>query len=358
MAKAKKLKSGSWRCLVYDYTDADGKRHYESFTAGTKKEAEFLAAEFLNNKDKTDRPKKEKDYTVIKALEEYCEIKNNVLSPATIRGYKGMINIYFDEIKSLKLSELTNAKIQKWINNLSKDKSPKTISNVYGLLSSAISMFCPDAVYHVKLPQKVIYSSYVPSDCDIKALIDYFSASNKDMLISVYMAAFGTMRRSEICALTAGDVSGNVIHVSKAIVKNSTGEFVEKKTPKTSSSNRYVEMPDFVIDILPKSGKLVNINPNQITSQFSRTIKKIGIPSFRFHDLRHYAASIMHAIGIPDVYIMQRGGWSSDSTLKRIYRGSIEDYQRQYTKDILTHYEGMQHEIQHGFKKPLKNQGL
>ena len=30
MAKAKKLKSGSWRCLVYDYTDASGKRHYKS----------------------------------------------------------------------------------------------------------------------------------------------------------------------------------------------------------------------------------------------------------------------------------------------------------------------------------------
>ncbi len=46
MAKAKKLKSGSWRCLVYDYTDLDGKQHYESFTAPTKKEAEYLAAEF------------------------------------------------------------------------------------------------------------------------------------------------------------------------------------------------------------------------------------------------------------------------------------------------------------------------
>ena len=50
MAKAKKLKSGNWRCLVYDYTDENGKRHYESFTAETKKEAEYLAAEFALNK--------------------------------------------------------------------------------------------------------------------------------------------------------------------------------------------------------------------------------------------------------------------------------------------------------------------
>lgn len=47
-------------------------------------------------------------------------------------------------------------------------------------------------------------------------------------------------------------------------------------------------------------------------------MKKLDIPHFRFHDLRYYSASIMHAIGVPDVYIMERGGWSSDKTLKKI----------------------------------------
>jgi hypothetical protein len=37
MAKAQKLPSGSWRYLVYDYTDSQGKKHYKSFTADTKK---------------------------------------------------------------------------------------------------------------------------------------------------------------------------------------------------------------------------------------------------------------------------------------------------------------------------------
>ena len=50
MAKAKKLPSGKWRALVYDYTDSNGKRKYQSFTAETKKEAEFLAAHYCLNK--------------------------------------------------------------------------------------------------------------------------------------------------------------------------------------------------------------------------------------------------------------------------------------------------------------------
>ena len=46
MAKAKKLPSGSWRVRVYDGKGADGKDRYKSFTAATKREAEFLAAEY------------------------------------------------------------------------------------------------------------------------------------------------------------------------------------------------------------------------------------------------------------------------------------------------------------------------
>ena len=50
MPKAKKLPSGSWRCRVYSYTDADGKKHQESFTAPTKAEAEMMAAEYATKK--------------------------------------------------------------------------------------------------------------------------------------------------------------------------------------------------------------------------------------------------------------------------------------------------------------------
>lgn len=68
---------------------------------------------------------------------------------------------------------------------------------------------------------------------------------------------------------------------------------------------------------------------------------------FRFHDLRHYSASIMHAIGVPDVYIMERGGWSSDHTLKRIYCGAMDDFSQKFTNLTNEHFTTMQHEMQH-----------
>ena len=55
MAKAKKLKSGAWRTLVFSHFEIiDGKKQrvYESFTSPDKKESEYMAAEFAREKKK------------------------------------------------------------------------------------------------------------------------------------------------------------------------------------------------------------------------------------------------------------------------------------------------------------------
>ena len=55
---------------------------------------------------------------------------------------------------------------------------------------------------------------------------------------------------------------------------------------------------------------------------------------FRFHDFRHYSASIMHA----------RGGWKTDTVLKAVYRNVINDEQKKFTDKINSHFTTMQHE--------------
>lgn len=335
MAKAKKLPSGNWRCQVYDYTDGAGKRHYKSFTAATKRGAEHLAAEYADTKKERPHPLK---VTVGKALDNYIDIKSNVLSPSTVRGYRTARNSNYYDIENILLEDLTQEVIQIWVNSLAAQKNAKTVKNAHGLLSAMLSMYMPDFTLRTALPKKQKEVPYIPTESDIRLIVEFFKEKDAEMLKAVYLAAFGTLRRSEICGLSGKDIEGNVIHVHSAVVLDDSKNWI-RKTTKTASSDRYITMPDFVINALPKNGDIVNINPTIITKRFSVALAKLGIPHFRFHDLRHYSASIMHAIGIPDQYIMQRGGWSSDGVLKEIYRNTIDDYTKKFSVQINEYFE-------------------
>ncbi|MBO5208026.1 MAG: site-specific integrase [Lachnospiraceae bacterium] len=335
MATAKKLPSGQWRTLVYDYTDEHGKRHYESFTAKTKRESEHLAAEYAVTKKKKPDVLK---VTVGKALDNYINIKSNVLSPSTIRGYKALRRNYYSDIQMLTLENLSQEVVQIWVNSLSTKMDAKTVKNAHGLLSAMLSVYFPSLTLHTALPKKEKEIPYIPTETDIQRIIEYFKRTDTEMLKAVYLAAFGTLRRSEICGLTGADITGNIIHIHSAVVMNDSAEWIRKNT-KTASSDRYVTLPSFVIDVLPKSGAIVSITPSKISARFSSALKKLDIPHFRFHDLRHYSASIMHALGIPDQYIMQRGGWSSDGILKAVYRNTMDDYTERFNNQINSYFE-------------------
>ncbi len=47
----------------------------------------------------------------------------------------------------------------------------------------------------------------------------------------------------------------------------------------------------------------------------------------------------MHAIGVPDQYIMQRGGWSSDNIMKSVYRNAIDIEAVRQNKKINGHFQ-------------------
>lgn len=118
---------------------------------------------------------------------------------------------------------------------------------------------------------------------------------------------------------------------------------------KTYSSYRQIEYPHFVIEKMAGiEGRIIKATPEQITSRFCRAVRFSGVPHFRFHDLRHYSASIMHAIGIPDQYILQRGGWGSDNVMKTVYRNVINLEAAKQNRKIIKHFDKISHEISHG----------
>ena len=335
MAKAKKLPSGQWRTLVYSHTDPDGKRHYESFTAASRKESEYQAAEYALKK----KGKSISKLTFGQALDKYIENRSSVLSPRTIMDYKRIRKKEIQKLMNVCISDITQDMIQAIINQDAKIHSPKTVRNTHGLISAVLKQERPDFALNTVLPKKVRPNLYVPSDEEIRKLMAYVKGT--EMELPILLAAFGPMRRGEICALYSKNINGNIVHVEDNMVLDTNRNWIIKR-PKSYAGDRYIEYPRFVAEKWKGiSGRIITLNPNEITDRFGEILKKADLPHFRFHDLRHYSASIQHAIGIPDAYIMQRGGWGSDGVLKAVYRHAMSDKESEMNQKANDHFSGL-----------------
>lgn len=156
MAKAKKLKSGSLRCLVYDYTNEKGKRHYKSFTstdpsARGKHEAERMAADYAAEKESVGNVQ---DITFGEALDRYIESRESVLSPRTVMDYKRIRRNELQSIMDVKVSLITQEDIQRAINIEAQTHSPKTVRNSHGVVSAVMRVYRPNFALNTSLPKK------------------------------------------------------------------------------------------------------------------------------------------------------------------------------------------------------------
>ena len=327
MAKAKKLPSGNWRVLA----SANGQT--KSFTNFDRKKAEAEAKMWqagMYEKYSSD------NITLYNCFENFIESKSNVLSPSTIRGYNKIKNNSLQDIMNLNVNSLTNLIIQKSINIYAASHSPKSVRNCYGLLSAVLKMFRPDFNLQIKLPQKEHIEMYIPTNEDIQRLVSI--SKNTNCYIPILLAAFGGMRLGEICALDSSDINGNYITINKSIVYTPDKKWVIKP-PKTFSSNRKVEMPQFVINELQgKSGKIIECSAHAITLAFGKLLERNNFPHFRFHDLRHYYVSTLHSINIPDKYIQAQGGWATNHTMNNVYKHIMSNQQSEFSSQISTHF--------------------
>lgn len=92
------------------------------------------------------------------------------------------------------------------INDNAGKNSPKTVKNIHGLISAVFRMYRPDMTLNTTLPQKVPKTLYIPTDNDVAKLINTIG-DDEDMMIAVLLAAFGPLRRSEICGVEDTDTS-------------------------------------------------------------------------------------------------------------------------------------------------------
>ena len=339
MASARKLPSGSYRVNLFVGME-DGKRKYKSFTAPTKKEAELLAAQY--NMDRKEKPKSE--LTVKEAIERYISTKTNVFSPSTIKNYRIYLRNDYKAIEDVRICDLTEGKIQAWINDFSRNHAPKTVKNVYYLFVPAVEECAKGTDTEAKLPAAVKYEANIPTQAEIESLIAYFE-QRPDYHTAIMVCAVMGLRRGETCALEYSDILKNgKLRVNKALALDDQKNWI-LKYPKTKDGSRELALPDFLKarmlelkDENSKDNRIFHFNPNQLTDNFCHARRKLGF-DFRLHDLRHYYASVMLMLNTPDLYAMKRMGHSTPTMLKRVYQHLMDEKDKEVDQSMADYME-------------------
>ena len=130
LPKAKKLPSGRWNVQVM----VDGRR--VSLTADTEKEVIALAAKY--KVDAKAPVKRQKRIPLSEAIDIYTDSKKDVLAPSTLRGYETIKKHRFKGLMKQNVYDITKAEVQRAVNQESRECSPKTVTNAYGLIRPEI----------------------------------------------------------------------------------------------------------------------------------------------------------------------------------------------------------------------------
>ena len=319
MASAKKLPSGSWRVQVFIGKDTNGKNIMKSFSAPTRKEALKQATEF----EKEARALRNR-FTVGQALDGYIDLKRNVLSPSTIHGYGIIRRNRLQSIMDIDIHQLDSFMMQKAINEDAVKSSHKSINEAKNLIVTALKLYGVKLELNVTLPAKKPKIKKLPSPQQVIQMV-----RGTNIELPCMLAIWLSLRISEVRGLQFGDLKDGVLTIQRSKLRLGS-EDVVREVNKTYSSTRQLIVPQYLIDLIqavPHERETDFIVPEHyqtITKRLKKLADENGY-TLTYHDLRHLNASVMLALGIPDKYAMERGGWSTPNTLKNVYQHTFSE---------------------------------
>lgn len=119
------------------------------------------------------------------AMEDYFELKEPVLSPSTIRGYRAIeknLRENFPAFLDTKMDAITEENIQRVVNALAATKSPKTVRSCYGFISAV----CRSKKIHLdpcSLPPRVRPDVTVPASETVKIVLTAAKGTRMEILL-------------------------------------------------------------------------------------------------------------------------------------------------------------------------------
>lgn len=326
----RKRKDGRWEGRYVVGRDPDtGKMVTKNVLGKTQAEVKEKLRKAIDNSRQLDYTKEGK-YTVGQWLDEwfdaYAKVKVRASSHQTYKGY--IENHIKPNIGDIPIEKLTSLRLQKFYRKLltegrvpriesenqPKGLSAKTVRNIHQVISSAMSM----AVKHKLILSNPAEGCELPKvehkemhTIPAEQLGAFLREAKESGVYELYYLDLATgLRRGELLGLKWDDIDldQGVIHVRRQVYRID-GE-VREVPLKTKHSYRSISISKDAVELLremktrrvseyvfpsPTGGP---ISPDSVLHMLHRVLKRAGLPSMRFHDLRHSFATLALQNGV------------------------------------------------------------
>lgn len=266
-------------------------------------------------------------------LHDYAQdwLSRQVHRPTTADQMGGVVRRYIDpHLGSMRLATIQPADVQRWVKQLSLTLAPSTVGVAHRILSGILKSAVADRrivlnpCTGTKLP-KVTKPKVQPiTEDQLAAIVQHMPRRHQALVI---LAAGTGLRQGEIFGLTVDrlDVERRTVLVNRQLI-NVNGREPFFGPPKSQASVRVVPLPTVVADALyahlnsyPTDSLVFSNNigaplrRSAFWTEWNRALKQAGVPAVRFHELRHYYASLLIRHGESVKTVQARLGHASAS---------------------------------------------
>ena len=278
------------------------------------------------------------------------------LRPSTFASYRGLVERHvLPEIGHVQIQQLSPDQLDLFYSRLiARGLAPKTVRNAHVLIHRALR----DAVRKNIVPRNVADAADPPKlnradREEMKTwtpvqLRQFFDGIAHHRLAAAYVLAATTgMRRGEVLGVRWRDIDfkSRRLHVQQTVLS------VEYKLtfgrPKTKRGERKIALDPETIRVLREHGRRQQqekallgdgyheqdlvfaredgapVHPDYFSQTFDRTVKRLGLPKIRLHDLRHTHATLGLAAGVDAKVMSDRLGHATSAFTQDIYMHAI-----------------------------------
>lgn len=358
---------GKWTLTVTLGTDYKGKkRRFNKTFHGSSAEADKELALFYADCIRGS-VRQASNMTVDQMVESYINDRpKGSLKKNTLSNYEQSKDIWISPfIGSLQIRKVSARILQEWVIDLSRQVSPKSVSNAVSLLSSSFTRMmrlgeiADNPCKRLVLPKLEKKEADYLDENEVKRFLAVLQTMDGDDLpykLLFELALFCGLRKGELLGLDWQDIDliNCTVTVRQTRYLDRENHCMRVDTPKTSKSRRKVSFPpeirtDFIrlrsfyserqllLDSRDNKTEWTD-SPAVFRSPFGKPMyaeqplkilhdlqRDHGLKRVTLHQLRHTNVSIMISMGLDIKTIQSRGGYSNANTPLNIYGHIFRD---------------------------------